>query len=321
VKILFKGLFGSHLYGLNTENSDRDYKAVYLPEPEDIILGRAKGSISHSTGGSDSKNSSEDVDTEYFSLQEFVKLACQGQTVAIDMLHTPPSLTLETSEIWEHLVSHRQLFYSKNMDSFMGYVKKQAAKYGIKGSKVAALQEILDVIEEEMDTNGDIPDISYLRHSLPVNEYCFWVDEENNGQSFYSVNGSWMHDVISVGELQSRVQKQYDNYGHRAKQAANNEGIDWKAISHALRAGYQLYHIFVEGDFEYPLIETYYLKQVKAGELDYTTNVAEELELLVEMLDAKSAEAPFPEKVDFQYWDEWVYSVYLQHILLEEGLL
>lgn len=31
--------FGSHLYGTSTPNSDRDYKAIYIPEAIDILLG------------------------------------------------------------------------------------------------------------------------------------------------------------------------------------------------------------------------------------------------------------------------------------------
>lgn len=314
MELLFKGLFGSHLYGLDTPESDKDYKGIYLPEPKDIVLGRAQRTINRSTGNDSSKNTKNDVDFEVFSLQEFVKLACQGQTVAIDMLHTPMALTEETSAIWEYLVGYRKLFYSKNMNAFMGYVKKQAAKYGVKGSKVAALQEILDVIKDEMETNGDIPNISYLRHSLPVNEYCFWVDEENNGQSFYSVNGSWMHDVISVGELQTRVKKQYDNYGHRAKQAANNEGVDWKAISHALRAGYQLLDILKKGDYEYPLEQNWYLLEVKQGKRDYTTDVAPTLEELVEEIEQEVEKSGLPDQVNVDFWEEFVYDVYTDHI-------
>ena len=38
--------FGSHLYGTATPDSDLDIKAVYLPEPRDILLQRVKPAVS-----------------------------------------------------------------------------------------------------------------------------------------------------------------------------------------------------------------------------------------------------------------------------------
>lgn len=42
---------GSHLYGLETENSDMDYKGIYLPKLDDVLLGKDAGEIRSSTGG------------------------------------------------------------------------------------------------------------------------------------------------------------------------------------------------------------------------------------------------------------------------------
>lgn len=39
--------FGSHLYGTNTPASDHDYKSVFIPSAEDILLQRVKGSLGH----------------------------------------------------------------------------------------------------------------------------------------------------------------------------------------------------------------------------------------------------------------------------------
>lgn len=37
--------FGSHLYGTNTENSDMDFKGIYLPTAREIVLGTYKKTI------------------------------------------------------------------------------------------------------------------------------------------------------------------------------------------------------------------------------------------------------------------------------------
>jgi len=48
-------LFGSHLYGLNTPESDKDYKGIVLPTAEDILLGHTSFHIDKSTGNDKSK--------------------------------------------------------------------------------------------------------------------------------------------------------------------------------------------------------------------------------------------------------------------------
>ena len=145
--IISKAIFGSHLYQLDSPDSDTDYKAIYLPEYRDIILGRDRKNITMSTGGNDSKNSADDEDFEIFSLKEFIKLACSGQTVAIDYLHvTDPIIT---SPIHQYLDDNRKMFYSKNMKAFMGYVKKQAHRYSIKGSKLDSLEKLIVMLENK----------------------------------------------------------------------------------------------------------------------------------------------------------------------------
>lgn len=131
-RTIFTGLFGSHLYGLNTSLSDLDFKSVYIPRYRDIILGNARNNITTSTGGN-TKNSPNDVDIETFSLQEFVHLASEGALVAIDMLHTPPQhqseYPLVTSPIWNELIDKRAEFYSKDMSMYIKYIKKRAVAY------------------------------------------------------------------------------------------------------------------------------------------------------------------------------------------------
>lgn len=82
--------FGSHLYGTNTENSDTDYKGIYLPTAKEICLNSYKKTICtirpKQVG---ERNTKDDTDVEFFSLDQFMKLLCEGQTIALDMLFSP----------------------------------------------------------------------------------------------------------------------------------------------------------------------------------------------------------------------------------------
>lgn len=85
--LLFSTVFGSELYGLNTPKSDKDYKSVVVPSLDTILLQGGIYARAESTGEDNSKNSKNDVDNGITSLHKFIKMACEGQMEAIDMLH------------------------------------------------------------------------------------------------------------------------------------------------------------------------------------------------------------------------------------------
>src|ERR1700677_3249897 len=97
-KIIFRCLFGSSLYGTNTPTSDLDYKSVFIPDGKDLVLQKAAKHLQNNTKKNDAvKNLKEDIDDESFSVQTFLRLLCEGQTVALDMLFCPDDLVIEES--------------------------------------------------------------------------------------------------------------------------------------------------------------------------------------------------------------------------------
>ena len=82
---VMKCLFGSKLYGTATPQSDTDYKEVFIPTANEILLGKYQDVISQGTGDSHSKNTSDDVDNDKYSLRKFINLLCDGDTFAMDM--------------------------------------------------------------------------------------------------------------------------------------------------------------------------------------------------------------------------------------------
>ncbi len=93
--------------------------------------------------------------------------------------------------------------------------------------------------------------------------------------------------------------KVYENYGHRARAAMNNEGIDWKAVSHAVRVAGQALELLSTGHITFPRPDAEYLLAVKRGELDYQ-EVAAVLEGLVEDVEEEALVSWLPEAPD---WD------------------
>lgn len=317
MKTLVSMVHGSHLYGLNTENSDTDYKGVYAPHMDDVLLGTYAKELNRSTGDSGSKNTKDDIDNVIFSLPKFLKMACEGDTVAMDMLHCDNPIT--TSPEWEFIRENRHRFYTKNMKAFIGYARKQAAKYGIKGSRLAAIEDTMNYLGKRNKPNTAL-DHSLIQLGLEglaikhPDHIKVYNGFEKNGKfvdkHIFELCGSKYDMTSAISYVYLQVSSKYEKYGDRAKQAKENKGIDWKALSHALRAAYQLEEIYLSGDLKYPLKDRTFLLEVKKGLHDYTTVVAPALEKVIDDLEVLSSKSKYPEKVDKGFWDKFLLDVY-----------
>ena len=307
LNLIVKIKFGSHLYGTNNEDSDLDYKGVFLPTKEEVLLAKVPKSHSFTTKGKSGegiKNMPDDIDTEIYSLHYFLKLALEGQTVALDMLHAPDNMIESNSYIWNHIISSREKFYTKNLKAFVGYARRQASKYGIKGSRLNDAKRVIDFLEQAY--NKGICNLNAIWDQLPKGEHMHLIEPDRQGIVFYQVCGKKMQRTLRIDYALGIITKFYEEYGKRAQLAAENKGIDWKAVSHAIRAAYQIKEILTENNITFPLKEADFIRKVKGGELDYNTIVAPKLEELMEEVEVLSDRSDLPIKPDYRFWDEFL---------------
>jgi predicted nucleotidyltransferase len=306
-------MFGSHLYGTNTQTSDVDIKGIAFQSSRDFILNGPRKHIEYSsTGNNSSKNTSEDVDIEIYTISQFIKHSLSGQTVSLDLLHCPDNMLIESSHYWQFIRKNRSKFYSKNIHSFLSYCKLQASKYGIKGSRLSDAKNVLDWLdfqlkyltpEEKKTTRISQCDISTFPKGDHIN-----IIYLNECDILFQVCGKKFQSTVKVEYAKEIIQKFYDAYGERARLAANNENIDWKAISHAFRAAYQTKELFTEGDITFPLKDAEFIKKVKAGELLYTI-IGPMLEDLIDEVTEIKDKCSLPETPDKEFWDNWLYEI------------
>ncbi|CAH1486836.1 nucleotidyltransferase [Escherichia phage UGJNEcP2] len=322
MKTIMKGYFGSHLYGTSTPESDVDFKEIYVPHARDILTGNVKEHMSKNTNNTSSKNTKDDVDHELYSLKYFFKLAADGETVALDMLHTPPSLVVKSDlpDVWKYIQDNRSRFYTTNMKSYLGYVRKQASKYGVKGSRLAVLRQALKRSNEwgQYFDNGAVIRLSHMKNVLPVGEFASWVETENEKtgkQTFYNLLDRKFQDTLTNKEFNAILVKLEENYGERARKAEANEGIDWKALSHACRGGLQLLEIYKTGDLVYPLQDAPFILNVKLGKHTFKTvqEFLEDIVVQVEHASEQAAKNGMQQKVDMSFWDDFLEQVYLEN--------
>lgn len=322
MKVLSKTVHGSQLYGTNTPESDTDYKGIFIPELNDLFLQKAPRTLHFDTGSKYSKNTSADIDFELFSLGQFMNMAIAGETIIIDMIHTPDHLTLESSDIWKYIVQHRSEFYTTHMKSYLGYVRKQAGRYGVKGNRLRDLNAVCDAINQAV-TRFHPDNLSSIKVQdvakwLPETEFTGFVTEEQTKggtQTFYQVLGRKYQMQLDFSEFRRLVNEIQKDYGDRARQAESNEGIDWKALSHALRGANQLKEIYETGDLQLPLKTADRVKAVKLGQVEFK-DVQQELEQVcneVESLSVVASKNGMRKEVDRKRWEKFVVEAYTDY--------
>lgn len=310
--------FGSHLYGTSTPESDTDYKSVHIPDAEDILLQRVLDSVGDRREKKEGeKNTSEDVDDESYSLQRYLGLLSEGQTVAIDMLFAPsPEYT---TDLWEEIRKNKDRLLTKKSASFVGYCRTQANKYGIKGSRMAAAKSASEFFEErknEFGPSAKVGEIAGLLRSL-FGEHTRLVTKETTPgkeETYFECCNRMVGFKNTLKEAASIYSKIYENYGARARLALTNEGIDWKALSHAVRVGQEALELLSTGNVTFPLTNASHILEIKRGLLPYQ-QVAEEIEGLLVEVEKAAETSDLREEPDREWIDNLVDREYSQSVL------
>ena len=316
--------FGSHVYGTNTPASDLDFKAVHLPPARDILLQRVQNAVNVSTKQDRTqRNTAEDTDFESFSLQKYVKLLLEGQTVALTMLFTPDEWLLESTPLWQEVQRERHRWLHRGVSAFAGYCRQQANKYGIKGSRVAATRVTVTTLEHLIDRHGHLTKLrdvwgeiqalvdTGIEHVAVVTEAAPHV---GGSIRMLEVCNRKAQEHVTLKEAHRMYKRLLDEYGHRALQAERNEGVDWKAMMHALRVCREAEELLLHHTITYPRPEAALLLQVRKGELPYQ-QVADMLEAGLVRLEECQRVSTLPERPDHDAADALVAEAYRECVM------
>lgn len=305
--------FGSHLYGTNTPTSDHDYKSIYIPSASDILLQRVRGSIGHQAKQHEGmKNSPNDVDDEAYSLQRYLGLLAEGQTVTIDMLFAPKPMI--STPLWEEIRANKDLLLTKRSAAFVGYCRTQANKYGIKGSRVAAAKRAAEFFAERRNEFGPLAkvgEVEDLLHPLLDDHTRIITKETTPGrfETYFECCNRMVGFKNTLKEADGIYSRIYEEYGKRARLAQTNEGIDWKALSHAVRVGNEAVELLTTANVTFPLPNAEHILEIKKGLLPYE-QVAEEIEGLLLDVEKASATSTLRDDADTEFIDGLVKRVY-----------
>lgn len=310
---------GSHLYGTSTPTSDEDYKGVHLPSGRNIILQRPENVLNESIVDKDEnkKNTQEAVDKESYSVEKFCRMLAAGDGVATEVLFAPDKFIVEASPLWDKIRVESRILLNRDVRGFAGYCKQQAAKYGVKGSRVAAIEGLVDLLKDAEAKYSENARLDLIENDL--REYCEKTEMANmrvleSGRTkemlFIECCDRKMSVRERLGNALDVYGKVWNNYGKRAREAKDNKNIDWKAVSHAVRVARQAHELMRTGTITFPRPDADELLAIKLGKFDYKV-IEPMLEELVDGLE--TIDSILPERPNEEIIEERIHSIILPY--------
>lgn len=316
--LIYRIEHGSRMYGTSTPQSDTDYKEVFVPSGRSILLQSIKeGRASGPEKAANEKNKAGDIDTNSFAVTKLFSMLTKGDIIGWELIFTPSKNILYCHDWYHEILSNYSLFLNRNVKGYVGYCRQQANKYGIRGSRIAAVRGMIDLLNAlpPGDKLGD--HWAFISGYADAMEHCK-IEMILNGSTGYEIPhlvccGKKQPIHNQVKQARDCFQLIFDNYGHRALQAEKNEGIDWKAISHACRVGEQALELLNDHRITFPRPNAERLLAVKKGEVAYQ-EVADYLDHLLIEVEAASLSSTLPEKPDQEAINELIIDLHRRQV-------
>lgn len=360
MKELYTTEFGSRLYGTSTPTSDTDLKTVFLPPLEKLLLGKGVKNIAQSTGSDHHKNSANDIDHEYIPLQVLAKDFVAGQTYAVELVFsvlnpTHEAKTIHDPDFVQFCEELSTKFLTSNVKAMIGYAMGQTHKYGVKGTRLASVRKFRAVLSEafkfmfdiELITLSVTPPNAERIKAMRLSElwlpgspgYMRLVGRVTAESDKYILNTTYEgpNDTrppcisvieklfpleITLAEAMKRADNMLDAYGSRASEAENNNGVDWKAVSHAMRICYEVIDVLESHHLSFPFDteRVQLLLSIKRGELPWL-EVSDMLSVVMDNVDVAKEQCTLPttEEVLASGFEAWLVG-WLNKYYKTEGL-
>jgi len=279
-KLIYLAKSGSHRFGTSRESSDIDVDGLFIPSEEILFLCESINDLKYTTKDDFHKNTTEDIDIKLYSIQYFLKnLLKRCDTNAIDILYSYtnyPSVLYLSKPCGSILSNPDRLLEIKDVMkfSYTAFSVNQSKKYGIKSSKLGLIREIYEYLQLpkfNIQSLGSIK-LSNCVHDLihSVSKSEFLSLKEFGEEVFLLLDGKMHQLSIDMQEFYNRVYSEYIKYGERTKLAEQNDGNDWKSLSHALRGIFQMEELFHTGKIIFPLSNRNILRDIKLGNYPFS---------------------------------------------------
>ena len=317
-RVVYVTQYGSKLYGTDNPNSDTDYKGIFIPNRDSVLLKKDIEHYNFNSNDNNTKNSKDDIDLQLFSIYKWFTLLKKGETGAMDILF---SLFREDSQVYvdaefaKVIKENYKRFYNKNLHSFLGYCVGQSKLYNVRGERFSELHRFVEYFNAMAKEQGSeklesmFPQIEEMfdKESYKYIQFVTAPTSRGSGEAkegvYVEVLGKKFLGTVTVGYFSEKITEMEEQFGNRARASA--KGVDYKALSHAVRVIDEVEELIDDGFITFPLKNRVYVTSVKEGR-ETLEDVMHYIDQKLNVVQEKLANSDLPERSDEKFMDELI---------------
>lgn len=150
---IFECVVGSHLYGTNTEISDKDYVGLFIADKEYYFGMKEIEEVDNSETSKNinGKNNPDAVDCKYYEIRQFFKLLYGNNPNISELLFIPENNIIFNTTYYDFIKDKKSFFLDSEL------IKKKFQQYAFSQKKKMEVKlELLNKINEECILKNDI---------------------------------------------------------------------------------------------------------------------------------------------------------------------
>ena len=314
-KVVYVTKYGSKLYGTDNPNSDTDYKGIFIPSKEDVLLKRDLEHFNFNSNDDNTKNGKDDIDLQLFSVYKFFNLLKKGETGAMDILF---SMFREDTQVYNDkefttvIMENYKKFYNRNLHSFIGYCVGQSKVYNVRGERFNELHLFVDYFNALVQDKGNkklelmFEEVEKLfkEHKYKYIKFIMGATSRGSGEDkegkYIEVLGKRFLGTVTVKYFAEKITDMEEQFGNRARASA--KGVDFKALSHAVRVINEIEELIDHNFITFPLKNKGYVTNIKEGK-ETLEDVMDYLDAQLTIVQEKLEDSNLPEKSDELFID------------------
>lgn len=288
-KLIFLVKAGSHFFNLHSENSDKDYRGIYMPSAKEFYEGESKRRFWERKTSKDNstKNNKDDIDFNLFSYTFFLDLLARGDFNMMELLHAPKDKIIINSPEMKYLTSIRKNLLVNDISAFLGFIKKEYKRYGINIHHYEVQQKFYEFLLQ-YGQHVRLKDIwsDIKEYSKNDNQIVFTTSSTGNNTIVptLKLTQRLYQNTVKVSYVTDALKQRFETYGHRQKSCALN-GKEFKGLYHTQRLIYEANDLFNHSEMKIPFddhrwLNLYKIKNNDIKQEELFNNIDDQINIL-----------------------------------------
>jgi hypothetical protein len=319
--VVYVTQYGSKLYGTDNPNSDTDYKGVFIPNQESVLLKRDMEHYNFNSNNDNTRNGKDDIDLQLFSIYKFFNLLKKGETGAMDILFSmfrEDTQLINDKEFTSVIMENYKRFYNKNLHSFVGYCVGQSKLYNVRGERFNELHIFVEYFNRLVKEQGSekleklfsaVEEI-FEQKSFKYVKFISAPTSRGSGVAkegkYIEVLGKRFLGTVTINYFAEKITNMEQQFGNRAKASA--KGVDFKALSHAVRVIDEVEELLDSNFITFPLKNRLYIRSIKEGN-EQLEDVMNYIDKKLNVVQEKLESSDLSEKSDEEFMDRLILSL------------